>query len=94
MATRFAGDFFGVALVSPGEERESSLESYFPELASRLTTKKQPTTGEETDEARMYGGAKAVSPFVGFKTFEKPDSQTKRAAPLFTGFKTLEQPTK
>lgn len=94
MATRFAGDFFGIPLVTPSEQEGSSLVNYFPELASRLTVKKQPTTGEETDEARMFGGAKAVSPFVGFKTFEKGDSQAKKAAPLFTGFKTLEQPKK
>ena len=67
MATRFAGDFFGVPLTTPGESGGSSLLAYFPELRS---TKKSKTSDEgESEEARSFRGTKAVSPFVGFKTF-------------------------
>jgi|DEB0MinimDraft_3_1074331.scaffolds.fasta_scaffold82111_2 hypothetical protein len=85
MAVRFAGDFFGVPLTTPEEDRGSELLRYFPELK---TIKKQ--AGQE-EGARLYGGAKAVGPFTGFKTLEAPDAEQK-AAPVFTGFKTFEQP--
>ena len=86
MAVRFAGDFFGVPLVAPGEDQSSLLLDYFPGLK---TVKKR--TGEEEQGARLYGGAKAVQPFTGFKTFEAQSGQ-KTSAPIFPGFKTFEQP--
>jgi len=91
MATRFAGDFFGIPLTVPGEETSSALYDYYPELKSfsRSTTRSQEPV---KDEARGFGGAKAVSPFVGFKTFEKKSDSEFKALPAFAGFKTLEQP--
>lgn len=82
MATRFAGDFFGVPLVTEKEGKSSLLE-YFPNLREV-----KPAATEEGG-ARSFGGAKAATPFVGFKTFEAPSAE-KKAAPLFTGFKTPE----
>ena len=87
MAVRFAGDFFGVPLVTEEERQGSVLADYFPEL--RKVRKAAATGGEE---ARLAGGAKAVSPFAGFKTFET--SGPKQAAPIFTGFKTFSQEPK
>lgn len=92
MATRFAGDFFGIPLVAPGEDKDSSLFSYFPDLK---TIKKGSAGSEKPAElgpARSYGGAQAVTPFTGFKTFEVTNER--KAAPLFAGFKTFEQPTR
>ena len=87
MAVRFAGDFFGVPLTAPGEDQGSLLLDYFPGLK---TIKKR--TGEGEDQgARLYGGAKAVQPFAGFKTFETQPGQ-KTSVPIFPGFKTFEQP--
>lgn len=82
MATRFAGDFFGVPLVTEKESKSSLLE-YFPGLRE---VKASP---EKDEGARAFGGAKAAAPFVGFKTFEAP-AQEKKAAPVFGGFKTPE----
>lgn len=89
MAIRFAGDFFGVPLTSATSEESSTLLQYFPELKS---IKKPSTTSKETG-AESLGGSKAVSPFVGFKTFETTAKEPK-AAPVFAGFKTFEQPAK
>jgi len=89
MATRFAGDFFGIPLVSPKED-SSRLFGYFPELKSLKTSGGGSGAQPEEGGARLYGGAKAVAPFTGFKTFEV--SNEKKAAPLFSGFKTFEQP--
>lgn len=91
MATRFAGDFFGLSLTSP-EEDTSRLFSYFPELRS-IGSRSPVAEQKEQEGARLFGGAQAVGPFTGFKTFEKPQGQYK-AAPLFAGFKTFEQPAK
>ena len=90
MATRFAGDFFGVPLTTPGESGGSSLLAYFPELRS---VKQSKTSDEgESEEARSFRGTKAVSPFVGFKTFEAPNEP--KAAPVFAGFKGFNTETK
>lgn len=83
MTTRFAGDFFGVALV-PEENEKSSLVKYFPDLAD---IKKAKRPAGDTSGARSFGGAKAITPFIGFKTFEKADGGEVQAAPTFTGFK-------
>lgn len=91
MATRFAGDFFGIPLTTPDEDKSSNLLKYFPELKS-IRNSSSPATGAPLGEARSFGGAQAVSPFVGFKTFEVTNQ--KKAAPMFAGFKTLEQPTR
>lgn len=96
MATRFAGDFFGISLVDPEEEKGSTLLDYYPEL--RSLPKKAAVTDSADGEtegkakdtsARLYGGAQAAPVFSGFKTFEKTGGR--QAAPLFTGFKTFEQ---
>lgn len=84
MAARFAGDFFGIALI-PEKSEKSSLVKYFPELAD--VKKSGQSAKESKTGARAFGGAKAVSPFVGFKTFEKVDSKEAKAAPVFAGFK-------
>lgn len=92
MATRFAGDFFGIPLVAPGEDEGSSLVKYFPELKSIKKGSQGASGQSDLGPARSFGGAKAVTPFAGFKTFEV--SNEKKAAPLFAGFKTFEQPTR
>ncbi len=84
---RFAGDFFGVPLVTEQEQRGSILADYFPELRQ---VKKAAATKDEG--ARSAGGAKAVSPFTGFKTFES--GGPKKAAPVFAGFKAFSQEQK
>lgn len=94
MATRFAGDFFGISLVDPGEEDQGSqLLKYYPELRSIKKEKAATPSEEGADKkevgARLYGGAQAAPTYAGFKTFEQKGSQ--KAAPLFTGFKTFEQ---
>lgn len=90
MATRFAGDFFGIPLVAPGEDEGSSLINYFPDLKSIRKGAQGSSAQPDLGPARSFGGSKAVTPFAGFKTFEV--SNEKKAAPLFAGFKTFEQP--
>lgn len=92
MATRFAGDFFGIPLVAPGEDERSSLVKYFPDLRSIKKGSQESSEQPDLGPARSFGGSKAVTPFAGFKTFEV--SNEKKAAPLFAGFKTFEQPTR
>jgi hypothetical protein len=82
---RFAGDFFGVPLMTPEEEQGSVLTDYFPEL--RQVGK---SSQKATDGSRGYGNTRAVSPFTGFKTME--GSYGARSAPKFFGFKTFDQP--
>lgn len=92
MATRFAGDFFGVSLVEPDRE-ESRLLDYYPELR-RLAKSGAAQNGSDGDSgARLYGGAKAAPTFTGFKTFERGSGEFK-AAPGFFGFQTFDQPNK
>lgn len=88
MTTRFAGDFFGIPLTSAEQNSRSSLIDYFPELKSVKQTASRPATS--LGPARSFGNATAVTPFVGFKTFETTNER--KAAPVFTGFKTFEQP--
>lgn len=64
MATRFAGDFFGVPLADE-KEQSSELLSYFPELRSVKKGAQDTTPG-----ARSIRDAKAAPLFTGFKTFE------------------------
>ena len=82
MAVRFAGDFFGVPLTTKKEAKSSLLE-YFPDL------REVKSSSADQEGARAFGGAKAATPFTGFKTFEAP-AKEKKAAPLFSGFKTPE----
>lgn len=81
MATRFAGDFFGVPLTTK-RENQSSLVGYLPDLQKLKFTKDKQAGVRSTEEAK-------TTPFFGFKTFETTDKE-KKAAPLFTGFKTPE----
>ena len=82
MATRYAGDFFGIPLTTPQESESSRLLSYFPEL-------KTPSKASKTQEgARSVGDTKAVTPFSGYKTFEAPKEE-RQTTPLFSGFKTF-----
>lgn len=91
MATRFAGDFFGIPLTT-SEEKDSVLIDYYPEL--KTVKKSSAATQEVADSgARTYGGAKAAPIFSGFREFEASDNEPK-AAPLFTGFKSYRTPAK
>lgn len=85
---RFAGDFFGVPLTTQQEDKESMLIDYFPELRSI----KRGASQASDEGARSYGGAKAVTPFAGFKTME--DRGRTESVPRFFGFKTFDQPKK
>ena len=89
MATRFAGDFFGIPLVED-EKKSSVLLSYYPELKSIKSEPGEQAKPTADVGARMYGGAQAAPTFVGFKKFEASD-KTQKAAPVFAGFKTFEQ---
>lgn len=64
MATRYAGDYFGISL---GDGSESSeLLRYFPGL------KKVTGTGKKEEEGAVTkGGYTIPTPFAGFKTFEQ-----------------------
>lgn len=84
MATRYAGDYFGISLAQP-EDQSSVLLDYYPELRNPAKAKSDATG------ARSYGGTEAAKVFTGFKTFEAKDNQ-KTAVPVFPGFKTFEQP--
>lgn len=91
MATRFAGDFFGIPLTA-GEDKKSVLIDYYPEL--RSIKKEASATRKEADSgARAYGGTKAAPVFSGFREFEAAGGE-KEAAPLFIGFKSYKAPTK
>jgi len=83
---RFAGDFFGVPLTTQREDKESTLIDYFPELRSI----KRGASQASDEGAKSYGGARAVTPFAGFKTMENPGRS--ESAPQFFGFKTFDQP--
>lgn len=65
MATRYAGDYFGISLTDDSDGSE--LLRYFPGL------KKVTSTGKEKKEGAVTtGGYTVPTPFAGFKTFEKP----------------------
>ena len=87
MATRYAGDYFGISLGNPGSA-SSVLLDYYPELRSPAKS-----TGATPTGPRSVGGAEAAKVFTGFKTFEEKQGP-KAAAPVFTGFKTIEKPKK
>lgn len=84
MATRYAGDFFGVSL-EPGDTAtrdKSTLLDYFPELKTIQKRKE----GEVDSGARSFRDRQAVSPFTGFKTLEA-SKENQKAAPDFFGYK-------
>ena len=84
MATRYAGDFFGVSL-EPGDtatKDKSTLLDYFPELRNIQKRKE----GEVDSGARSFRDRQAVSPFTGFKTLEA-SNENQKAAPDFFGYK-------
>jgi|APGre2960657404_1045060.scaffolds.fasta_scaffold36007_3 hypothetical protein len=84
MASRYAGDYFGISLGNSGGA-SSVLLDYYPELRSPAKS-----TGATPTGARSVGGTEAAKVFTGFKTF--PEKQgPKAAAPVFTGFKTIEK---
>lgn len=90
MATRFAGDFFGAAMVGPDTDKGSLLLDYFPELRrAKKQSNEEEDAGEDTGSARSFRGRQAVTPFTGYKTFEA-GTKNIQAAPLFSGFKTFE----
>jgi len=92
MATRFAGDFFGIPLTTEKEEG-SVLIDYYPDL--KTIKKSSSSTGQPKEEggARSYGGAKAAPLFSGFREFEASGGERK-AAPVFTGFKSYRTPAR
>jgi len=75
MATRYAGDYFGVSLEDSSDS--SKLLEYFPGL--RNTYKKKSAEAKErlyeedpSNEPRLTGNLRAAARFPGFKTFEAP----------------------
>jgi hypothetical protein len=84
MATRYAGDFFGVSLEpdDSANRDKSTLLDYFPDL--RKTQKRK--EGEMDSGARNFRNRQAVSPFTGFKTLEA-SNENQKAAPEFFGYK-------
>lgn len=68
MATRFAGDFFGVPL-SVGTD-ESELVKYFPGLKDTYKYAQKPEG--EGRGPRLTGNLRGSQAFAGFKLFEAP----------------------
>jgi hypothetical protein len=66
MATRYAGDYFGITLDGT-EDADSRLVELFPTLSSAAFDKDPKQTNKEP---RLLGGYKAAPVFGGFKTFE------------------------
>ena len=77
MATRYAGDYFGIAVDDSTDA--STLMEYFPDLREtyRKKAKTEPQRPEEQknsrNEPRLTGNLRAAKQFAGFKTFEAPD---------------------
>ena len=90
MATRFAGDYFGIALGTP-QVTTSKLLEYFPDLRSAPTSNKTRIGGQSDKDSEIYREVTDSPVFGGFKRFEKRGGQ-KSGAPVFGGFKTFEQP--
>lgn len=71
MATRYAGDYFGISL-GETDTTSSELLRYFPGL--KTVSKGQPPEPEKEQEGAVTtGGYKVPTAFAGFKTFEKPN---------------------
>lgn len=68
MATRYAGDYFGISLADGSESSE--LLKYFPGLKSVGRVNKPEQEGAVTE-----GGFTVPAPFAGFKTLEKSKSR-------------------
>lgn len=85
MATRYAGDYFGIPLSSTGGSGRSLLLNYYPDL--RTVKKSAEAEARGQSGARSFRGARAVGPFTGFKTLRK--DTTFKALPAFSGFKEL-----
>ena len=81
MATRYAGDYFGISLTDNYGTERSQLLSYYPELRKASSSKKAERSQTVTKEVR------AVGPFAGFKTLSKKGDY--KAVPVFSGFKTV-----
>lgn len=77
MASRYAGDYFGVAIDDSTDA--SKLMEYFPSLREtyKRKTKTEPQRPEKQknsrNEPRLTGNLRAAKQFAGFKTFEAPD---------------------
>ena len=73
MATRFAGDFFGVGLDESAYADSSELMKAFPELRSLGAAPSKKTSLEDFFKNKTYespqltGGGFAPKPFAGFK---------------------------
>lgn len=71
MASRYAGDFFGISLAGP-DESTSKLLNYFPELKGRgLVDTTSKGKSEEADGATTVGGYRVPPSFAGFKTYRR-----------------------
>lgn len=83
MATRYAGDFFGVPLAGD-EPTESQLFKYYPEL--REVSKAKEKTAYETfkEDLARYSSPKTPEAFGGFREFEKKPAKV-ATAPAFGG---------
>lgn len=68
MATRYAGDYFGISLADGSESSE--LLKYFPGL-KKVGRVEQP----KKEGAVSEGGFTVPTTFAGFKTLEKPRSR-------------------
>lgn len=68
MATRYAGDYFGISLADDSESSE--LLKYFPGLKKVARVEAPKPEGAVTE-----GGFTVPTPFAGFKTLEKPRSR-------------------
>lgn len=68
MATRFAGDFFGVPLSQ--EADESQLVRYFPGLKDTYRFARQ--TEEDKKGPRLTGNLQGPRAFAGFRLFDAP----------------------
>lgn len=86
MATRYAGDYFGLSMGDMSDSDSSKLMSYFPALRSTYSKKKQEDGGPV-----LFGGVSGVKPFGGFKpnlgSFAPKETNEKMQTGVFGGSK-------
>lgn len=86
MATRYAGDYFGLSMSDVSDSDSSKLMSYFPALRSTYSKKKEENSGPV-----LFGGVSGVKPFGGFKpnlgSFISKEADKKMQTGVFGGSK-------
>jgi hypothetical protein len=72
MATRYAGDYFGISLEEDTRGTKDTIDSQLVKYFPGLREFSPKSSAKQKDGAVAQGGFKVPTEFAGFKTFEEP----------------------